>query len=550
MRISWIHLSDFHFGQGRHIATDLDRKSVLRCLLQDVELVGSELGVPDYVFITGDVAHSGKKEQFDEAWSWLDELAKRLRIGLDRMLLVPGNHDVDRELVRQHVANLVHKEMRRNPPMLSDLIQTGEIENVWPKLRAYQAFSTRGFGAPKIDHNRPGWRLPLADEPAKAFAVGLNTVLQSYDDEDDDVSGGANLQLSAWQLEQTLGKCPDDALILALAHHPPDLLSDGEEFVARLSKRPHLLIYGHVHRQGAFATLPLGQQGQLRLVAGAGHTAGGERTHAYAWGTLDGEGFTYFPRQWSQDHRKFLAPPLDLGQDEVEQHESLGSFIQYPRGKLPRPLAKWIGRSTSQRTEEPRSVRFDPLPFPDKWMSCRKIRRIGSHLCDLVGRYQYDPDVLVAVNHGGLVVAAAMMKVWQKPPPTVGCVFCRKRPGRRYEISFASLPGKPDRSGRWRRDRPSRVLVIDTKFKSGGSAIATYEYLHRIYGDGVDVRFALILTYGGWLERWKPRRPIFPWPAELLTDRRILAYIAFYTDKTGEEDDVAEPFRPGWPNEP
>ena len=61
---SWFHLSDFHFKKG----TDWQRDVVLQSLLRDVikKLPGTQLA-PDAVFVTGDIAHSGKTVEYKQA---------------------------------------------------------------------------------------------------------------------------------------------------------------------------------------------------------------------------------------------------------------------------------------------------------------------------------------------------------------------------------------------------------------------------------------------------------------------------------------------------
>jgi hypothetical protein len=61
---------------------------------------------PDLVVFSGDLAFSGKAEEYNLARDWLENpLWPALPDGLprDRLLLVPGNHDVDRDKVGRGV---------------------------------------------------------------------------------------------------------------------------------------------------------------------------------------------------------------------------------------------------------------------------------------------------------------------------------------------------------------------------------------------------------------------------------------------------------------
>ena len=89
---SWVHLSDIHFGKGREWnqgeATGL-RDSMLRTL--------KELPQVNALFITGDIAHSGRGVQYEWAHELIETFTVALQIGKNMVFVVPGNHDVNRE---------------------------------------------------------------------------------------------------------------------------------------------------------------------------------------------------------------------------------------------------------------------------------------------------------------------------------------------------------------------------------------------------------------------------------------------------------------------
>lgn len=88
-----LHLSDIHFKQDK--AWDAD--PLLRALCGFIEQEVGEGLVPDLVAITGDVAFSGIAKEHALARKWLDDLWPKLGgLERDRLLIVPGNHDVDR----------------------------------------------------------------------------------------------------------------------------------------------------------------------------------------------------------------------------------------------------------------------------------------------------------------------------------------------------------------------------------------------------------------------------------------------------------------------
>ena len=89
-----LHLSDLHFKAAK--AWDADQ--VLRALAGFIRGEVERGMVPDLVAITGDIAHAGTAEEYALAQTWLEtQLWPALsdRLPRDRLLLVPGNHDVD-----------------------------------------------------------------------------------------------------------------------------------------------------------------------------------------------------------------------------------------------------------------------------------------------------------------------------------------------------------------------------------------------------------------------------------------------------------------------
>jgi 3',5'-cyclic AMP phosphodiesterase CpdA len=106
-RFSWVHLSDIHFNHG-DVAQGLDQQLVLHELRSDIEAFNKHnIPKPEAIFITGDIAFSGnvrKDVEYDNAHRWISLLAEAVNIKEDRIFVVPGNHDVQRNIV-QHDKN-------------------------------------------------------------------------------------------------------------------------------------------------------------------------------------------------------------------------------------------------------------------------------------------------------------------------------------------------------------------------------------------------------------------------------------------------------------
>jgi len=99
--VTILHVSDMQFGAQHRFGADGitpgdRRNSTLAArLLGDLEHLSGEYGLaPDLVVGSGDLTEQAKREEFDQAYDFLAELADGLGLGRHRVAIVPGNHDV------------------------------------------------------------------------------------------------------------------------------------------------------------------------------------------------------------------------------------------------------------------------------------------------------------------------------------------------------------------------------------------------------------------------------------------------------------------------
>jgi len=92
--ITWLHISDFHIRSG----DPYDRDQVLGALVRSVADYRHQGRSPDLIFATGDIAHSGKQAEYDLVGKFFDDLLTAAGLAKERLFVIPGNHDVDRDL--------------------------------------------------------------------------------------------------------------------------------------------------------------------------------------------------------------------------------------------------------------------------------------------------------------------------------------------------------------------------------------------------------------------------------------------------------------------
>jgi len=94
--ITVLHLSDLHFGRHHRFEADEGLGSLLDRLRQDLDERRDRDGLrPDLLVVSGDLAEHGQKQEFDRAHRFLQSLARLLELPVRRVVLIPGNHDIN-----------------------------------------------------------------------------------------------------------------------------------------------------------------------------------------------------------------------------------------------------------------------------------------------------------------------------------------------------------------------------------------------------------------------------------------------------------------------
>lgn len=293
------------------------------------------LGSPDLLLITGNLTAAGRSTQFEAASRWLDSLATAAGVKPEQILVVPGPHDLDRDLATKPlVTKALHDLFRNSPAQLDEFLLPGNrndfAASLWPKFQPFADFS-RKFGPPPLSAEAPFWKRALTLPQGKLVVLGLNSCLLSMGGHDQEEVA----VLSTGQRHRLLESLPSDALTLALMHHPPAGLLDGEALLVELQKYPHLLLTSFAPSSGSGTSHGLGQKGRLHLSAGDIHSATRESGgHRYTWLRLSQEGLEYHPRLYSPSWSEFRADHASLSEGKTFQH--------LPLETLPQCLQTWL----------------------------------------------------------------------------------------------------------------------------------------------------------------------------------------------------------------
>jgi len=231
-RLQFLHISDLH-AKGPQEKEPWRRRRVLGdAWRRNLETLLEDEGAIHFIFFTGDAAQSGTSGEYDEATGFFRALCGELGIGLDRLFVVPGNHDINR-----NVQKSAWESMRMRLAATTDLLGVSRwmngisahpplgFEEVWRAaiLEREEGYRTwvrdslergelapegLGYWSPVL---LPGWEIPI-------HIVGLDTAWLCGDDAD-----AGRLLATENQLGIHLTDAKGNAfpgLRICLMHHP------------------------------------------------------------------------------------------------------------------------------------------------------------------------------------------------------------------------------------------------------------------------------------------------------------------------------------------
>jgi DNA repair exonuclease SbcCD nuclease subunit len=221
-------------------------------LFQDARERADKIGPIDAILVGGDIAFAGKPEEYAVALTWLRELADACRCGRDRIYVIPGNHDINRQTIidSQAVQN-AQQAILRATDQENELLKQLRHKDTGPALlaplSAYNEFATN-FWCQVFTPERLFWRVdvPFADS-VQLHIYGLtSTVLSGAGAPDKRDDRPRDLYLSP---QQTVLNPADNAVNLVMCHHPPEWLMDGAAAADAINNRASIHLFGHLHRQ-------------------------------------------------------------------------------------------------------------------------------------------------------------------------------------------------------------------------------------------------------------------------------------------------------------
>lgn len=275
--VRFLHISDLHLRPKRGKRYDQDR--VLRGLIEFLRRDRADFPL-DLIFVTGDLAYSGKPEEYELVAQLLSALVAETGVPVERVFVVPGNHDVDREVGQWLLRTL--------PSDDASIEFFTESKN--------RAFHARKFGAYQesmrslLGPSRPvglgvgSDAVEIVEIRGSRLAItSLNSAWFAQGDDDEH-----KLWLGEPNILGALGRIAEEdaAFAVALLHHPLEDLHEHErQDVRRWFERGFdLMLRGHLHETRTTAIA--GQRGGYVEVAAPAAYQGSQWTNGCFFGEI------------------------------------------------------------------------------------------------------------------------------------------------------------------------------------------------------------------------------------------------------------------------
>jgi predicted phosphodiesterase len=246
-------LSDIHFTHFLKDHPHLDIERAVRTkLLIDIGRMRQRLDEFDAILVVGDIGSVGDSADYEVATEFIDSVVDLIGCASDKVVCVPGNHDVNR---KAHTPghDAIRNQLRTvETALISDtllrLIQdesSGRI--LFTPFDAYNNFAL-AFGC-DISREAPVFAPKTLLLNSKQLYIHGITSAWICDDTDSHTDEGTKIVAGAFQLA-SLGRDPD-AISVTLCHHPPRWLRDSNE-LGPWTATAQLVLTGHEHEAGIY----------------------------------------------------------------------------------------------------------------------------------------------------------------------------------------------------------------------------------------------------------------------------------------------------------
>lgn len=345
--VKWLHLTDLHVGRGNE-----SQEVALSSLAAAISKASQGIEF-DFVFLTGDLAYSGKREEYDKL---IELLIKPLRslpsCASSEFLATPGNHDIDCNV--GYPPGWSHLGPKRQEAFFHGDEEGASIREGRAKAFAeYTSFVSR-TGVKSVDPTKEVARTFCFEVRGRSICI-VSVVTSFFSDKEvsDRHLAPAPVHAIRHQLQQL---SEGDTTPIVLGHHPPDwFFGDSDtQLHSLLVEHDALLLHGHEHH----VRTRFGARGLLYLGFGAAYLAPLEKATAARYRNSFAiceltDALDIHVQSWDGEHGCWRAEQ-NLPADFREK-----SLLLTDGFRLPLPSMKVVEHAATQRNAVMAAMRFE-----------------------------------------------------------------------------------------------------------------------------------------------------------------------------------------------
>lgn len=234
-KIHWLHLSDIHLNKR-----DVDSRRMRNRLLDYMKELGTQI---DYIFITGDLRYAPMGEFATDTVDYINKLLSVTNLTVDRLFIVPGNHDIERDAEgrAEAISESIKEYSPKDGALASDkmaAVHCGHTEFRNMMHRIYQ--ENQEQAASYDDDEKPHFVTETKDFNIICIDTALTYTKQRNND----------LFIGTEYIMDLLEELNQDKPSIILTHYSFDFLERSEQMqIVQLLKDFHVQLWlaGHEH---------------------------------------------------------------------------------------------------------------------------------------------------------------------------------------------------------------------------------------------------------------------------------------------------------------
>ncbi len=242
--ICWLHISDIHMRVSEKWSHDV----VLEAMCQNIAKQRREGVSADFILSTGDLAFSGKVDEYKLVEAFFDALSNASGVPKERIFCIPGNHDVDRDRQKMCFQGVRHVLLSTSH-VDSFLSPAEDLEMLLKRQGNYRSFLESYLAGQEriLTPDSLGYVSCVVIEDVRFAIIGLNSAWLA----EGGLSDHGKLLVGERQVIDavSLARSHDPHVIIAMAHHPFHLLQEFDRgpVQSRIEDACQFFHCGHLH---------------------------------------------------------------------------------------------------------------------------------------------------------------------------------------------------------------------------------------------------------------------------------------------------------------